>query len=103
MSSGNAAVIKVRVSDIPPPSNVQIVRVGWTSSCVCGKTGSLAGSLPISRKTFPSIRTRLVSRCALPVQCIVSASASLSAGDQMLKYGSHATSGTAGGRNNGFA
>src|SRR2546425_3102632 len=50
------------------------------------------------RNPFPSIRTKLVSRCGLPVQWTVSASVSLSAGDQMLKYGSHVTSGTAGGR-----
>src|SRR5712691_10468427 len=37
--------------------------------------------------------------CARPVQCTVAASVSLSAGDQMEKYGSCATSGTAGGRN----
>src|ERR1041385_3324980 len=41
---------------------------------------------------------QLVSRCRFPVQCTVSASVNLSAGDQMLKYGSHATSGTDGGR-----
>ncbi len=40
----------------------------------------------------------LVRRCGLPVQCVVPVSVSLSAGDQMLKYGSHATSGTDGGR-----
>ena len=52
----------------------------------------------MTRKVFPSIRTRLVSRCGLPVQWVVSASVNLSAGDQMLKYGSHATNGTEGGR-----
>ena len=34
------------------------------------------------------MRTRLVSRLGASVQCIVAASVSLSAGDQMLKYGS---------------
>src|SRR5262245_33014461 len=50
------------------------------------------------RKAFPSIRTRLVNRCGAPVQWVVPVSVNLSAGDQMLKYGSHATSGTEGGR-----
>ena len=53
----------------------------------------------MSRKVFPSMRTRLVSRCGLPVQCVVSRSVNLSACDQMLKYGSTATRGTAGGAN----
>src|SRR5438552_18721298 len=75
-----------------------MVRVGSTSRFVCGSAGIFAGSLPITRNPLPSIRTKLVSRCGLPVQWTVSASVSLSAGDQMLKYGSHATSGTAGGR-----
>ena len=65
---------------------------------VYNSAGTLAGSLPISRNPLPSIRTRPVSRCGFPVQCTVSASDNLSPGDQMLKYGSHATSGTEGGR-----
>jgi hypothetical protein len=53
----------------------------------------------MSRKALPSIRTKLVKRCCLPVQWVVSTSVSLSPGDQMLKYGSQATNGTDGGRN----
>src|ERR1035438_1775538 len=52
----------------------------------------------MTRKFFPSIFTNPVNCRALPVQCVVSASVSLSAGDQRLKYGSQATSGTDGGR-----
>ena len=101
--SGNAGVRNVSVSLMPSPAKVQIVRVGKTSTPVCGSAGTAAGSLPITRNALPSIRTRLVRRCGLPVQCVVSASVSLSPGDQMLKYGSCATSGTAGGRSGASA
>src|SRR6266536_3439608 len=76
-----------------------MVRVGKTSSPVCGSAGAEATSVPIKRKGLPSIRTMLVRRCARPVQWVVFTSVNLSACDQMLKYGSQATSGTAGGRN----
>src|SRR5579864_4831395 len=58
----------------------------------------LAGVAPITRTVSPSIRISDVSGCARPVQCTVAASVSRSAGDQMEKYGSEATRGTAGGR-----
>src|SRR6478672_11106687 len=45
------------------------------------------------------MRTRLISVCGLPVQWCVSASFKRSLNDQTLRYGSHVTSGTAGGRN----
>ena len=46
----------------------EIVRVGSTSRFVCGNAGTIAGSSPITRNPLSSIRTRLVSRCGLPVQ-----------------------------------
>src|SRR2546423_8653467 len=76
-----------------------MVRVGKTSRLVFDKGGTAATSLPINRNGFPSMRTMLVNRWARPVQWVVLTSVSLSAWDQILKYGSHATSGTAGGRN----
>ena len=51
------------------------------------------------RYGFPSIRTMLHMALIAPVQCRGQSSVNLSAGDQMLKYGSWTTSGTAGGRN----
>jgi hypothetical protein len=47
-----------------------------------------AGVGPISRNASPSTRMNDVIGCALPVQWTVAASVSLSAGDQIEKYGS---------------
>src|SRR5258705_3536608 len=75
-----------------------MLRVGVTSRFVWARAGTAAGSLLMMRKALPSTRTRLERRWGFPVQWTVSASARWSAGDQMLKYGSQATSGTDGGR-----
>ena len=50
------------------------------------------------RYTFPSTRTAEYRLCVVPVQCRVCSSVSESDTDHTLKYGSCATSGTAGGR-----
>ena len=74
-----------------------MLRVGNTVRLVCSKAGTVAGLAPMTRYALPSMRTKLVSRCARPVQCVVSTSFNLSPGDQMLKYGSHTTIGVEGG------
>ena len=56
------------------------------------------GASPMMRNAWPSMRTREVSGCGFPVQCRVGPPVNSSFADQMLKYGSHVTSGTAGGR-----
>src|SRR5438128_7600019 len=61
----------------------------------------LAGVAPINRAVSPSMRISDVSGWARPVQGTVATSVSRSAGDQIEKYGSCATSGTAGGRKTG--
>src|SRR5436305_13883051 len=47
------------------------------------------------------MRISAVKMFGFPVQCVVALSVKRSAADQMLKYGSWATSGTAGGRRYG--
>jgi hypothetical protein len=56
----------------------------------------------MSRYALPSIRTKLTNGCARRVQWRVTSSVSRSDMDQMLKYGSLVTKGTAGGRNAKF-
>src|SRR5438477_7580540 len=56
------------------------------------------GKAPIQRNICPSILASPISGCAVPVQWRVGASVKESFIDQMLKYGSCVTSGTAGGR-----
>lgn len=51
----------------------------------------------MTRNVLPSMRARAVSVFGLPVQWRVPSAFRRSAIDQMLKYGSCATSGTAGG------
>src|SRR5690242_15660895 len=78
-----------------------MVRVGRTVTRVCGNAGTSVGSAPAMRYGLPSMRTRLRSVWGRPVQCLVSASVRASLNDQTLRYGSHVTSGTAGGRSAG--
>src|SRR5262245_20354778 len=75
-----------------------MVRVGRTWRPVCASAGASAGFAPATRYVLPSIRTSEKSVCGFPVQWRVSASFNRSLNDQTLKYGSDATSGTAGGR-----
>ena len=76
-----------------------MLRVGVTSREDCRIAGTSVGSAPISRKVFPSTRTRLTNECSRCVQWRVGASVKLSDSDQMLRYGLKVTNGTAGGRN----
>src|SRR5690242_14582759 len=77
-----------------------MVRVGSTFKSVCPIAGVvlLRRSDPKYRYVFPSIRTKPCIDCTVPVQWRVGPSVSLSFIDQMLKYGSCAINGTAGGR-----
>ena len=63
-----------------------------------GSGAASAGCRPTTRSDWPSMRRVPCKGWGRPVQWVVSQSVSRSAGDQMLKYGSCATSGTAGAR-----
>ena len=98
-SSGSAGVRNVSVTWTLCPSNWYTVRVGSTVAYpTWGIASTPLGSSPISRSGVPSTRIMPVSRFARLVQWRVTSSVSLSALDQMLNSGLHATSGTDGGR-----
>jgi len=89
--------MKVSVSAGLDLRTCEIVRRAKLPSLVGAQRGIFRSALPINTELVCRRAHELVSDAVLPVAIHSGGSVSLSAGDQILKYGSHSTRGTDGG------